>query len=69
VSHQFIHPKKEILGKIMQIRFHAVRTATEPRRTGGRCGSYILEPQNRRFWCAVPDLGTGTAPFRGLAVT
>ena len=40
----------------------------EPRRTAVRCGFYILEPQNRRFWCAVPDLGTGTAPFRGLSV-
>ena len=53
----------------MQSRLHEVRTAIEPRRAAVRCSPYILEPRNRRFWCAVPDLGTRTAPFRGLPST
>jgi hypothetical protein len=52
----------------MQIRFNEVRTATEPHRTAVRCGSYIVEPQNREVRFEVLDIGTGTAPFRGLDI-
>jgi hypothetical protein len=48
------------------MRFNEVRTATEPHRTAVRCGSYIVEPQNREVRFEVLDIGTGTAPFRGL---
>ena len=68
MNHHVMHPKKENPGKIMQLRFYEVRTAIEPHGTAVRCGSIILEPQNRAVRFEVLDVGTGTAPFRGLGV-
>lgn len=41
VSHQSIYPKEEMLGKIVQLRFREVRTATSPRRIEGGVSSSL----------------------------
>lgn len=66
MNHQVIHPKKEILDRIMNLRFYTVRTASEPHRAAPRCGSEVSEPRKYEVRCAVLGVRTGTAPRRGL---